>query len=277
MAVRVEYGLAEGLRYAEDSRTGQISYTVIADCYDLDPVGGGSPFGTAGQELALILQALSMVPARLSVGPIAGTYLLNREPVIDPHFPADCRILLHYGIPQPGTAGGATRIRIGTTLDRGETEFDAANRALPFASRVPIEVVYDSANTTPGANAVYQGGRVPALFPKSTVIYTRSNSYDPSGESRTYAGKTNSVTWKGLAVGTVLCLEIFGESTDGGATFVTDYALAYDPDDGFMQYLRYIDPLTGKPPKLTAAYVNARNGITDIAVQGSADFNSLGL
>jgi len=43
----VEYGLAEGLRYVEDSRTGQISYTVNAYCKDLNPVGGGSPFGTA--------------------------------------------------------------------------------------------------------------------------------------------------------------------------------------------------------------------------------------
>src|SRR3954470_16495035 len=110
----VEYGLAEGLRYAEDPRTGQITYTVMAHCKDLDPVGGGSPFGTPGEELALINQALLMVPTRLAAGPIAGTVLLHREPVIDKNFPEDCWILLHFGVPAPGTAGGPTRIRVGT-------------------------------------------------------------------------------------------------------------------------------------------------------------------
>jgi len=217
---------------------------------------------------------------RLSVGPIAGTYLLNREPVVDPKFPADCLIRLNYGVPQPGTAGATgTRIRIGTTLQSGETEFDAANRALPLGSRVPISVTYDSAHNPPTVfnDTTQQGGRVPALFPKSTVVFTRSNNYDPSGESRAYTGKTNSVAWKGLAIGTVLCLEIFGESTDGGINFSTDYAFAYDPDEAFVQYLRWINKDTGKPPKLTTAQVNLRNGIQDVVVQGSADFNALGL
>src|SRR4051812_22638270 len=185
----VEYGLAEGLRYAEDPRTGQISYTVVAYCKDLTPVGGGSPFGTPGEELALINQALLLVPTRLSPGPIAGTVLVNREPVIDKDFPQDCTILLHFGVPDPGTAGGTARIRIGTTTFQAETEFDAANRALAFGSRVPISVKFDPAASGTPTAGTSQGGRVPVLLPRSTVVYTRSNSYDPSGESRTYAGK----------------------------------------------------------------------------------------
>jgi hypothetical protein len=116
---------------------------------------------------------------------------------------------------------------------------------------------------------------VPWLAPKSTVIYVKTLNFDPSGLSRTYASRRNNATWKGLAAGTVLCLEITGDSNDGGSNYETTFAMAYDPDEKWLQYDRYIDPLTGKPPALTNAQVAAGNGIGVVNVQGDADFSLL--
>jgi hypothetical protein len=79
MAASVEYGMVEGISFREDPDNGAYLYTVMAYVKDLTPVGGGTPFGTPGEEMALIAQALSLLPARGTSGPVAGTVLLNRR------------------------------------------------------------------------------------------------------------------------------------------------------------------------------------------------------
>ena len=98
---------------------------------------------------------------------------------------------------------------------------------------------------------------------------------NPGPLSRQFSAKTNASAWKGEPAGTVLCLGIEGESTDGEQTFRTDFTFAYDPLNLWTPGLRWISPIDGKPPKLSANQVKGQNGITFPVVQGQEEFGDL--
>lgn len=261
----IDWNQADGIQYHEDPSTGAQYYTIVAMVKDL----------AQGDTMDLIVEALALMPDVGSAGPVPGTVVYTRNPQALP--PCDAIITISYGPPIAGSLFGPPKLRVSTSADMSDTEFDYANRNKPLIQRVPISVAYDAnqPNAAPGANKVEQGGRVPFYAGKSTATYTITLPYNPSDLSIQYSCMTNSVAWKGHPPGAWLCMCIEGESSDGEITFQTDFTFLLDVLDGFMQYLRWVDPLTGRYPTLTVGQVSGRNGITDVKVQGEADFTNL--
>lgn len=189
---------------------------------------------------------------------------------------ADAEIVINYRTPDSSTpgSGNAGQIEIGTTLTQSQTNFDAANLALPPDSRQPIQVSY----TPPGSSVTRTvPGRAAVLVPRSTLVIERTETSQPGVVSRSYVGKTNSTTWLGEAAGSFLCTSITGRSNDGGATYVVTYTFDFDPVDSFQSVVFWEDPMTRARPALSPSDMSAGNGVTWVTVYGSADFNALGL
>lgn len=261
----VSSGLSENLRFTEDPDTGRITYIERYEVTDLTP----------GTPAALFAQALALVPARGTAGPIVGTVVVQRIP--EAWGATDCYIDVVYQTPAIGGIGDPPQITIQTSLQQSESDFDAANLALPFGSRTPITVKYDqSSNGAPGPSPLSQSVRVPVLQPRSVVTFTRTINYNPAAESWVYVGKKNADVFLGEAIGTFLCLEMTAEAVTS-SRWRQQISFAYDPIEKFQQVARWVNPTTGVAPELTAAQVNGQNGIKLIDVQGSVNFAPLGL
>lgn len=258
--------LVEGIRFTEDPLTGQMTYVEAVHVCDLDP-------GTPG---TLIAQALSLVPARGTAGPIAGTVLVQRNPT--PWPPLDCTVELVYQSPGPGDIiDGPPRISIRTSLSQSETDFTAEDLAKPFAQRKPITVSYDSSTTgAPGPSAQKQSVRVPILLPRSVVVFNRRTSTNPAARSRQYVGKLNADSFLGHEPETFLCVEVAADSFNG-STWGEVLSFEFDPIEKFKQVARWVNPSTGIAPELTPNHLANENGIRQIAVQGKVAFAPLNL
>ena len=127
----IEWNIAEGISYRDDPATGVSYYTITGFARDLSE-------GSAAQ---LIAQALSMCPPVGSPGPIGNTVVYSRDP--EPFPPVDCIVKVNYGPPIAGSLFGPPKLRIGSTAEQQETEFDADNLAKPLLQRTPIVVRYD--------------------------------------------------------------------------------------------------------------------------------------
>lgn len=278
MAASVSYSQADGLTYSEDQKSTVPMYTLVAWVEGLDP----------GTDQSVIAQALSLVPPRYTDGSLFGisppygsgsTVLLSRSVRIDPRFPTSCYVDMHFGSPIAGTLLGPVKLDVGTTLQQAETSFDAANQALPWTMRTCIEVKYDvSTSGAPGANAQVDGGTVPfyAQYPTATFTVTLPIAdYNVGALSTQYCGMTNVSTFMGEPPGNLLMMAIHGTSEDGEVTNVTQFALNRDAFDQWTPVLRYIDPVSGKPPKLSPSQLQHYNGINQIVVQGISEFNDL--
>lgn len=271
----VDYDLEEGLTYTENERTTVPMYNLVAHVKDLSP----------GSDQALIAQAMSIVPPRYTDGSLFGipsvygtgsTVLLKRT--FRPFAPFDCFVDLYFGSPIAGTLLGPVKLEVGTTLQQADTAFDAANQALPWNMRAAISVVYSPTDPGPGAHPQKAGGTVPyyAQYPSATFTTTLPNSdYNIGALSTQYAGTTNSSAWKGEVMNSLLCMSLNGCSDDGEITSVTKFVVNRDIFDLWQPVLRYIDPVSNLPPKLSQAQIAAFNGINQITVQGQEDFNSL--
>lgn len=281
MAVIIN-SLADGLSYGEDERTTVPRYTLTGMVQDLNP----------GTDQQLVAQAVAQLDAagfsRGSSGLLTGlpstygagsTVLRSRNITAFP--PYDANFTLNYGPPIAGTLLGPVKLDIGTSLQQGETSFDAANLALPWTMRTCIQVTYDQNSMTAPMTVTEtntQGGSVPFYFQQPTATFTVTlplSDYNVGALSTQYTGTTNSETWKGEDPNTLLMMQIFGSSDDGEITDVVKFTVNRDIYDFWMPFLRYIDPISGKPPKLSATQLQNMNGINQIMVQGQQDFNDL--
>lgn len=179
---------------------------------------------------------------------------------------------------------GVCTVSGGTSLRQIETEFDADNLQKPFLERTPISVSYDpNRDGAPGVllvagggTTVLQGGSVPAFIPDSSVTFTRFERTYPGARQRNYAGKRNAVEYEGCPIGTLLMWSVTFQQIRGDL-YSTSYTLVYDPYMFWNQVLRYTDPLTGYPPKLSKAQLAGQNGIKEIVTQPSITFQALKL
>lgn len=150
-------------------------------------------------------------------------------------------------------------------LEQIETIYDYANRLAWFsnpASATTIKVTYGS---------IVKSARVPALVPRGTRVYTQEGTTNPEEFADNYIGRTNSATF-GLsaAVGTLLCVSIRGVNV-GDGRWKTTYAFA-KRDEGWKAIALY--PFAdGTIPE----GISEGDGLKTVTVQGSADFNDLGL
>ena len=267
MAAFLVDDLSEGVQFAQDPDSGRITYTLTKLACDLDE----------GAPIQLIAQALGMVPARGTPGPVGGTYLRNVDP--EPSPPRDCLLRLNYASPQWGDrVGDPPRIRVQTACQQLESDFDAANRAKPIGTRQIATVTYDpAASGAPASANAKSNPRLPYYAAKSARTYRRRLSADPQPLADRYVSFTNSDTWKGYAPNTLLMFSIDGESDDYGNTWVTEFVLLVDAVEKFQVAERYVDPVTGQSPTLKDTQVQAGNGIKIFTVQGAIPFTPLPL
>ena len=262
----VDTNLADGIEYAEDPDTGRITYALIYFVNDLDP----------GDPVDLINQALSLVPARLAAGPIAGTYVVRREPI--PFGATDCEVRVYFASPAPGSfLGDPPRIRVSTQAIQSETDFDAANRQLPIASRQIATVFYDPNSADTPDSPLKSNPRLPYYAARSVRTYTKRMNSDPQTLSEAYVARVNSDSWKGFAPHTLLCLEIVGDSDDGGSTFLVTFTFAVDKVEKFQVAARYVDQVTGQSPTLKDTQIQNGNGLKLFDVQYEAAYAGLPL
>jgi hypothetical protein len=269
MAASLIDDVAEGLRV--DMRDGSYVITLVLHAQDL--------------EGATILDKLSAAEDLLSTDYDSVTYrgvdLPRQSLSLDPWPPADTGITLTFAKsgsgsePETSEDKGAAFLSGGTSAELAETDFDADNLLLTVTSRTPIHVEYDKANTTPGADSLKQDARVPVYAAKSTFSFSRISNVEPSGDSRLYAGKTNSGTFFGMTANTVLCLAyVFEQQLDG--SYRETISFAYDPLNEWRQFARY-QFADGSYPQLTTAMIAAANGMTIVTVQGEEDFDGMDL
>jgi hypothetical protein len=282
----VTYDLEEGLTYTENERTTVPMYTLVAHVYDLEE----------GSDQQLIAQAMGIVPPLYTDGSLYGiiptygagsTVLLKRT--FRPFAPVDCFVSMYFGSPISGTLLGPVKLDISVSLTQAETQFDAANQALPWNMRTAISVQYDASSPGAPGSPIFNppliqvwppiaGGTVPyyAQYPTATFTTTLPLAdFNVGALGTQYAGTTNSSTYMGEPPNSLLCMGINGSSDDGMITDVTQFHVQRDIYDLWTPVLRYIDPVSGLPPKLTQTQIAAYNGVNQIVVQGQEDFNSL--
>lgn len=160
---------------------------------------------------------------------------------------------------------GPTIKEFATDLEQIETRYDYTNRQTWFSNpsaATAISVTYGSS---------VRPASVPCLAPRGVRVYTREETTDPAEFADNYIGRTNSATF-GLSspIGTLLCVSIRGVNV-GDGRWKTTYAFArrvegwkvqaaYPFADGIIPE----DAIEG-------------DGFATVTVQGTADFNNLGL
>lgn len=211
-----------------------------------------------------------------------GQVLPRQKLSLDPWPPADTGITLTFaktkaqggGNPTGGDFGKAL-LSGGTNTELTETDFDWDNLQLDYADRKTITVGYNkNSDLAPSTDALYQDARVPRYAARSTFTFSRVEMSDPSGRSREFGSKTNSTAFLGMEAETVLCASyLFEQQLDG--SFRASITFAWDPA-GWEQFARFVLD-DGKFPALRPSQVAAQNGITEVVVQGEANFNDLAI
>ena len=175
-----------------------------------------------------------------------------------------------------GVPGGQlnTFYEVGTTLEQGITNFNRSELRKPFANRTPYKISYKASAT---ATAVEQSVTLPIYLPRSNWVQRKrikTTADRVSQVSRFFAGTVNSKAWKGGPKNAWLCTGIVGTSQDLVQWDIVE-TFAFDNIDYWRPTARYVDPITGQPPALTASDVQQSNGIASVDVQPEADFDGI--
>ena len=224
----------------------------------------------AGESIGEILQAPS-IPARWSEHPDFNTggtayypiYALDFDVELVAGENAIYKVTVGYSQPdatqvEPSTEPEAAIIQVASTVSSAKTNKDKDGNQII----VTLGTLDD------------QTGEVDIQSPETVISFQRRESVSPFAKSLANTGKVNSATCGTLAIGTLLCLGIEGESTDNGVTWPVTYRFQYRPAT-FTATVVYIDPETDKPHKDVVLATNT--GVVDVDVYGEVDFNDLDL
>jgi hypothetical protein len=178
--------------------------------------------------------------------------------------PAIFRVTIGYRRPTsttqpPSTDEDDAIIQVGSSVTASKTELDAAGAQI---------VVTLSGQPD-------QTGTVDIQVPESVLTFTRREASSPRSKARTYVGKVNSVALASgdYAIGTLLCLGIEGESTDGGESYNVTYRFQYRPGT-WAATVVYIDPETDRPHE---EVVFPSTGVVTVDVYDEVAFGPLNL
>lgn len=274
MAASLVTDVANGLRVTR--KGADYTVTLALHAQDLTPVGGSVTL------LDMFEEAEGLLGSSYDSVTYQGQVLPRQDIDFDPWPPTDAGITLTFakdkaaggGYPTSGDKGPAL-LSGGTFTELAETDFDATNLALAVSSRASIKVYYTPTSTTLDGSETGQDARVPVYNARSQFSYTRVSMVDPSADSRTYVGKTNSDTFQGMTANTVLCTSyVFDQQLDG--SYRETISFAYDPYNEWRQFARYVLE-DGKFPELTTAMIAAANGMTIVTVQGQVAFSGLAI
>lgn len=212
-------------------------------------------------------------------GSLARVWPANYD--LTPFPPADARLNVTYSERNLAILGASTfgkcTVSGDSTLQQIETEFDWDNLQKPFAQREPLFVEYTATGVSVGAGGgatQQQGGRVPMFLPRASRTFTRFERTYPGARQDDYSGKRNSDAFMGAPVGTLLMWHV-GFDQIRSDLYSCSYTVVNDPYMKWQQVLRFVDPLSGKPQKLTQGQVAAQNGIKEVTTQGSIAFGAL--
>ncbi len=157
------------------------------------------------------------------------------------------------------------RIDIGTSAHQDETNVDSDGTVME---------VFKPGSTAPRTLEEVQGGVVPIMVPKSTIVYRRRELGSPGEKSKEYVGKTCAGPWSldDATISQWLCTGITGTSIDGGKTYDVTYTFEFDENQWFVR-VYWIDPDTGKP----RSDATEGDGWGEFDIYENIDFNGLNL
>lgn len=191
-------------------------------------------------------------------------YALDRQCDHEMGDPAIFRVTINYRRPtsatQPPSEDEADAIiQVGSSVTSSKTELDAAGAQI-------VVTLTDQPDQT---------GTVDIQVPESVLTFSRRESSSPRSKARTYVGKINSVALASgdYDIGTLLCLGIEGESTDGGESYNVTYRFQYRPGK-WAATVVYIDPETDRPHEEVAF---PSTGVVTVDVYAEANFSALNL
>jgi hypothetical protein len=268
--------IANGLKLSRNTTGYQL--TTVYDCQDLV---GANPVEIFASAMKLTsggdAHTGDDVPVFGELLVINGSSMYARQFEVEAFPPNDAKITVTWTMlePAPPVGYSPTIVEVGTIIEQVETSFDAANLALDYASRDTIKVSWDKgASGAPGASAIKQTATVPLFAGKAFRRYIRETTTNPETLADQFVARTNSTTWKGLPAGTAMIASWTGRNVgDGKWQEVID--VVRDPVGKFKQVAIFIDPTTGQRVPATVAQLAANNGVVEVTVQASADFNSI--
>jgi len=228
---------------------------------------------TAQRILSALLETPNLPLDGDEVAP--GCFVYDRTAT--PYGDSDAVVVVKAGPKQLviGVPGGQLfkKYSVGTTTSQVPTNFDRTQLMKPFKDRVPVGVGY----TPEGGVGRIQTATFPYLAQNSTLVLQErfeATLEKVSIVSRVFSGKVNKNKWRGGPKNSWICFQLTGESLDGVNWDLTG-VFGYDNVDFWRQTARYVDPLTGQTPQLTAKDIKAENGIRQIDVQLEEDFSQL--
>lgn len=227
---------------------------------------------TAGETIVDIL-AHDGIPQYAEIHPdfdgisLVPIYALNRtcSPVNEDN--TVYKVIIDYRRPSAATAEPSELeadaiIRLGSSVTGSKTEVDKDD--------TQITVTLTTATPTT------QTGSVDIQVPETVIEFTRREPASPRSKARTYVGKVNSASLGDgdYAIGTLLCLGIEGETTDGGESYNVTYRFQYRPKT-WVATVVYIDPETDRPHD--DVDIAGLDGVTYADIYDEANFASLNL
>jgi hypothetical protein len=182
MPANVQEDLSDGLRITEEGGVKQL--TRIFFCTDLS---GSSPIEILYSPYLLIASEGTHtggdIPERGERITIGGEDFWCISRSIEPWGTNDATVTCVYSTqsqPEPGGSGYSPTItEVGTTLEQDQTNFDATNLALAYASRTPITIPPPAAF----AGQPSQNPTVPIFVSKATIVVSRTQTVSPEADS----------------------------------------------------------------------------------------------
>lgn len=154
-------------------------------------------------------------------------------------------------------------VRGGVATATEKTNYDADGN--------PISLAWKS---DAAADAITQAGTVDVSTPVLTLEFAKTYSTCPAVAAMAVVGKTNSSTWQSCGAGYWLCTGFQFDSSDGGASWPSTIAFAYNEKKWKQEVFYLLE--SGKPPaNLLAEYNTDAHKL--IKVYGEAAFGDLGL
>lgn len=259
--------LTDGLRIEFDGT--RLSATVPYHVADLD---------ITTDKVQMLAQAMSVagVPAPGTSMELEGRTLYAMRYSVGAWSDADAELIVTWVEDEAAMGGVGTEVEVGSTLEQGETDFTAEERAKPFLERSPMYVLWNPAvdGATVDSSEFRQHVRLPYFAGKPFRRYTKTLSEDPGALAEEFVGATNSTAWKGYEPEQVLCMGIVGRNAGNGG-FRTTFDFAIDKELLWHQIGRARDRATGEFVAVTNAQLAGGNGIDEFVVQKQADFNDL--
>lgn len=226
---------------------------------------------TTAQETKVQILAHADIPQYFEIHPdfdgieLVPIYALSRNCVPEQDDNAVYRVTIEYRRPdytqqEPSEEEADAIITVGSSVTSSKTEVDNAG------AQIIVTL----------AGQPDQTGSVDIQIPETVLAFQRREPSNPLTKALTYVGKVNSASLGSgtFAIGTLLCLGIEGETTDGGESYNVSYRFQYRPGT-WVATVVYIDPETDRTH--ADVVIATDTGVEYPEIYDEANFSSLDL